>query len=262
MRARVSGKDEAQREAARAPDEAAADSREREQASDQRRSVFVSSAWLRAMREIAIVTLGILIAFALNAWWEEHRERRQEQHHLHALASDFRENIDQLARLAPALDSVSQNSLKLLEAARAGRDPQIEEIRALIGEVFSSQRFEPVMGAYEALVNSAGLTLLRDDALRAALANFAASAAGSYSEWYANQVYLDFTRKFIGRLRIADDLYPTSSAAHAYADVLEDPAFQEHLALRYHLERQMAARYRELLRQAEDILQRIERAER
>jgi hypothetical protein len=221
------------------------------------RSMLGSAALLRAAREIAIVTLGILIAFALNAWWEERRERRHEQQHLRALASDFQQNVERLAFLVEREERVSQRSLKLLEAARAPDEGTPESVRVLVQEVFSSQRFEPVMGAYEALVNSAGLTLIRDDELRSALADFAALVNGRYAERFADELYFQLVHAFAGQLQFADIVASPQATPRSYRALLDDPKFQEYLALRHVMEQQVADHYRGLQRRAEHILGRL-----
>src|SRR5262252_331642 len=95
-----------------------------------RARAVVNAASLRhALREIAIVTIGILIAFALNAWWENHKERRQEQQNLRALAGDFERNTAQLDELSKAEDNIATSSLELLKIARSGEDKPVSEIR-------------------------------------------------------------------------------------------------------------------------------------
>jgi hypothetical protein len=220
--------------------------------------LFASSAWLRAAREIAIVTLGILIAFALNAWWEEHRERRQEQQHLRALASDFEQNVKRLVFLVEKQERVARRTFSLLEAARAPQPGTPESIRSLVQEVFSSQRFEPVMGAYEALVNSTGLTLIRDDELRSALADFAALVNGRYAERFADELYFQLVQTFAGRLQFADMLAAPQATPASYAELLQDPKFQEYLAWRHLLEQQVGDHYRGLHQRAEHILEQLE----
>ena len=52
-----------------------------------------SGVWLGVVGEILIVTLGVLLAFGLNAWWVERAARSDEQTHLRALARDFERNV-------------------------------------------------------------------------------------------------------------------------------------------------------------------------
>jgi hypothetical protein len=101
----------------------------------------------RILIEIGVVTGGILIAFALDAWWDNRAQARQEQAHLRALASDFRENIERLNALIEREEAVVSNSQSLLRLAQSPGPHSTQAIHRLLGQVFSSQRFDPVLGA-------------------------------------------------------------------------------------------------------------------
>lgn len=143
-------------------------------------------------------------------------------------------------------------------ADRASEDP----VRNLLGQVFNSGRFDPVMGAYEAVVNSGGLAQIQNDDLRLALAEFASLQDGGYDERFSDQLYFDFIRAFEGRLGFSAAVLASDSVATADAaavsrfqpDLLEDPSFREHLALRYLAESGVAASYRHLLETAQRVL--------
>jgi hypothetical protein len=90
---------------------------------------------------------------------------KQEQIHLRALASDFEQNTAILKRLIELEESIASSSHELLLRAQGRAASSSESVSALVDKVFNSARYEPVMGAYEALVNSAGLTLIQDDSL-------------------------------------------------------------------------------------------------
>ncbi|MGH8174785.1 MAG: DUF6090 family protein [Steroidobacter sp.] len=205
--------------------------------------------------EIAVVTAGILIAFALEAWWDNRATAEREQIHLRALASDFQQNTAVLRALVENEESIMSSSQELLKVARRSQHSSTESIAALMSQVFNSARYDPVMGAYEALVNSGGLMLIRDEPLRASLAEFAAQVSGQYAESWSNEHYFAFAREFGGRV-VLDvlDTQPGSDRDRMYAEMLRNPRFQEHLAMRYISERDMAGKYRELLREAESVL--------
>lgn len=211
-------------------------------------------ALLRAAGEIAIVVVGVLIAFALNAWWVERDARRNEQVHLRALIADFQWNAGSLRQLVERQGRIEQASLNLLKLARTEPAAPPERVLAMLDPVFSSIRFEPVMGAYDALLNSAGLALIEDDELRASLATFAARMNGRYTERYADELYFSFTREFAGQVRFADVLLAEPAPSASFAPLLGDPKFQDHLAFRHAAEREVANEYGRFLREAEAII--------
>ena len=212
----------------------------------------------RPLGEIAIVTVGILIAFALEAWWDGREKAAQEQVHLRALASDLQQNIGELKTLIEREKEVMTSSQELLKLARVQQPGETARLEELFYQVFNSARFEPVMGAYEALVNSGGLTLIRDESLRAALAEFAAKVGGQYAESWSEEHYFAFAREFAGRVVLLQAQNPAADARErAYEEMLRDRRFQEHLALRYYSERDVANKYIGLRQQAEAVLAQV-----
>jgi hypothetical protein len=209
----------------------------------------------RTVGEIAVVTAGILIAFALDAWWDNRATAEREQVHLRALASDFEQNVAALKALIKNEEAVMSGSEDLLKLARAPHAGARTSVIEMMKRVFNSRRYEPVMGAYEALVNSGGLMLIRDEPLRGSLAEFAARVNGQYSENWSNEQYFAFARAFGGRFVLHSWEAQTGAAdERELDDMLRDPRFQEHLAMRYYSERDMANKYRSLLKQAESVL--------
>lgn len=214
------------------------------------------SAATWALGEIAIVVVSVLIAFALNAWWVERETLRTEQVHLRALVTDFERNIESLRQLIERQARVEVASVDLLKVARseAGSRAAPAASRVLLWQVFASNRFEPVMGAYTALLNSAGLTLIQDDTLRASLAAFAARVSGRYPERFADELYFSLIREFAGRIGFADEVLVVPGSDESLASLLADARFQEYLALRHIAEGEVAGQYRGFLVLAEQVL--------
>lgn len=217
--------------------------------------------------EMLVVISSILIAFSLDAWWGRRAEARTEESHLRALESDFEQNVARLQRLLDREHRIMDASQRLL------LEPGVVDGRVLedsaeyyFGQVFNSGRFDPVMGAYEAVVGSGGLSQLRDDSLRLALADFASLLQSRYTERYADELYLDFIRSYTGRLGIAGAVAGGDSAGSGQGTwasqrtLLEDPEFREHLALRYLAERDVAAAYQGLQQKAQQVLELARRA--
>lgn len=229
--------------------------------------------WARGRRivgDVIVVVVGILIAFTLDSWWTGRAAAQREEGHLRALRSDFEMNVERLTQAALDEEEISESSLRLLRLARAEAPLAPDTVRALLYRVFSSGRFSPVMGAYEALVNSGGLMQITDDTLRAALAQFASALETRYWEEYSTAQYLGFSEYVAGRTdflihgflgpTIGDSTWvvPPASAVRD-AELLQDPTFQHHLAIRYGAERDVAGSYRALGALAARILHRVNR---
>lgn len=208
----------------------------------------------RRLGEIAIVTAGILLAFALDAWWDNRATAEHEQVHLRALASDMQQNVGALDILVSMEERITANSQALLNIAPRMRTQPTRAVRPLIEQVFNSSRYEPVMGAYEALINSGGLTLIRDEKLRAGLAEFAASVRGQYAEHWSEEHYLAFAREYGGRMLLAAQQPEELKAEQEFRRMLGEPRFVEHLAMRYYSERDLTRKYRALLGKAQTLL--------
>ncbi len=217
-------------------------------------------ALTRRLGEIGIVTAGILIAFALDAWWDSRSQDEQEQVHLRALVGDMQQNVAALKTLLETEEGIMASSQDLLKRARTQAVRDDGSLTPLFNQVFNSGRYDPVMGAYEALINSGGLTLIRDEPLRAALAEFAAKVRGRYTESWSDEHYFAFARDFAGRLMLMHAQEVDEAAREqALRQMLSDSRFQEHLAMRFYSERDMVNRYRYLLEQAEQLLAQLQK---
>ena len=106
----------------------------------------------RRLGEIAIVTIGILLAFALDAWWDGRNLAEREQVHLRALASDLERNVTALTGQVEHEERVISSCEQLLKLSQ-GSGREGAPLTDLVNQVFNSNRYEPVMGAYEALVD-------------------------------------------------------------------------------------------------------------
>lgn len=217
--------------------------------------------------EIVVVVTSILIAFSLDAWWSQRSEDRTEAAHLSALESDFEQNVTRLAELVEREQRIADASARLLLLAVT---PDIsahpDSLSQLFGQVFNSGRFGPSLGAYEATVSSGGLSRVRDDSLRIALADFVSLLENRYVENYADQLYLNFIQTYTGRLGMtaaviaADTVTASLGRMAPDSALLMDPRFREHLALRYLAEQGVGAAYQSLLNKAQEVLDLTRRA--
>lgn len=128
--------------------------------------------WRAAAGEVALVVVGVLIALAVDAWWEGRGDRERERAYLRQLLSDVRATEERLE------ESISRDSVtvarvtRFMDAAHAfhrraepGRAAPPADSLVEWGATEYAQ-FVPLTGTYTALVEGDGLRLLRSDSLR------------------------------------------------------------------------------------------------
>lgn len=54
--------------------------------------------WTRILAEGAIIVVSILLAFAIQAWWEGSKERAEEQRILAAIRAELHSNVAEIDR--------------------------------------------------------------------------------------------------------------------------------------------------------------------
>mgnify|MGYP001164766613 CR=1 FL=1 len=136
-------------------------------------------ATVRAIREIAFIVVGVLIALGVNSWWENRRERAQELVNLRILLDATVANQQRVAD-AIGLDSISHDHMgRVLTFVRTSGVPLPDsmEVMAWRGMWFSD--FHPLTGAYNAVASGGGLALLRNDQLRAQIVEIGGELAGA-----------------------------------------------------------------------------------
>lgn len=124
--------------------------------------------------EILVVILGILIAFQIDRWAQERREREQEQHYLVRLKEDLQFEIGLMA------DSIEYAEQRIAAAhllEDAATNPKIASERPYIFSQAVERvtwRSFPNISAYvyTELQNTGNLSLIRSDVLRREMADY------------------------------------------------------------------------------------------
>ncbi len=173
--------------------------------------------WLRVFVEGVVIVGSILLAFGIEAWWDERQERREETELLLGLRQEFIENQVILgASLALVEEGVADLRRFVVltpdQAAQIPSDSAWTQVIVPHHRVFSSSLS---LGFLDATVSSGKLALIRDSNLRAVLARTsgiqadvaevlayatelsleAATLLGRYPEIQAGQVALEGQRK-------------------------------------------------------------------
>jgi hypothetical protein len=121
--------------------------------------------------EGVVIVGSILLAFGIQAWWDESQDRAEEQRVLAALLAEFEESGEVLQG---ALGEYRQRYLEaeelldLMEAEAPGIDAATFD--RLLLALLESQTFHLESGAHTALLGSGNMDLISDEVLRNRLA--------------------------------------------------------------------------------------------
>lgn len=131
--------------------------------------------WPGVLAESAVIVVSILLAFWIDAWWDERSDALQEHALLTALLDDFRATRDEFESVSRGHKQVFDSMEQLLYWAELGEVP--EESRSivdqLLGSVFYQSTFDPPMGAVDTILSSGRLDLLKNPTLVAELTRWA-----------------------------------------------------------------------------------------
>ena len=132
--------------------------------------------WPRFLIEGVVIVGSILLAFGIEAWWEERGERDQTRQNLLALLDELEINRAQLDSCAVALDRSAEGTYALLELM--GPDAEPVEIEGLASAFFQSVNMGIFFGqdaVLTAMLGSGELADLQNESLMILVGSWQAS---------------------------------------------------------------------------------------
>jgi len=132
-----------------------------------------SIQWRRIAVESGAVILSILLAFSIDALWDQHQERTREDVLLRGILADYRASRPNLAeRLDLALRMARTTAmLRDLVSGRTGGTPLTVPDSLILG-VLGGPTYEPATNTLDAALGSGEIELIRSDEIRAELATW------------------------------------------------------------------------------------------
>jgi hypothetical protein len=119
--------------------------------------------WKRIYAEGAAIVVSILLAFSIEAWWEEFQNRSEERGILVSLRSEFEQNLAFIETELSYRNAVIQSILKIFNASVGRSSLQPQELDELIGDVTWWQNIEFFRGAIDSLLQSGSLSLIENE---------------------------------------------------------------------------------------------------
>ena len=137
-------------------------------------SIDRQTPWKRIFAEGFVIVFSILLAFWIDASWENHVEERREHEHLVAMRAEFETSQVGLQEVLSSIQHHAANVETLIEMLKAAGDQPVLVQGPLLGSAITWRTSDVSMSTLNALMASGDLNLLRNPELRASLAGLPA----------------------------------------------------------------------------------------
>jgi hypothetical protein len=144
-----------------------------------------------ALREVAILVAGILIAFGLDAWWDNSLERSEVEAELAGVLAELSLNEDLVEQYLRWHDRSRAATDELLRLLREEGSGSVAVPDSIVWGVGFTPTFDPRKGAMDALLSSGRLALIGDPELRSAIAGFGGQLSDARDEEIRAREYVD-----------------------------------------------------------------------
>lgn len=143
--------------------------------------------WKRLFAEATAIVLSILLAFAIDAWWEDRGDRQTELLLLQRLKADFSEINVAIRMIEAEHRETSAACIALMSFPDGASIPSTPDYDRMVALVFlTSRTFNPGTGAVAAFLNSEGAKLVDNQPL----ADLLLSWSGLVEELQEEDIFL------------------------------------------------------------------------
>ena len=227
--------------------------------------------WLRIVVEGVAIVTSILLAFGIDAWWDESQERAEERRVLIDLSAEFEVNRRLLQLAIEDHKRILANAERLLAVETRHDDSTTSGLSSAAALIFMTHdTFHPKSGELDGLLASGKLDLISDVRLRALLAEWPRTVAEfteeekSIEEWMRKGMEVAAPHLPLRDYVSALPDVPDSNLRAAFVDLpvpndlardfLQSREGQSHIAIRALYERIAIRDARELMVVIDEIL--------
>jgi len=135
-----------------------------------------SNNWWRRIRwflsEFLVIVAGVLVALAVNAWWQGRQDRQVEIAYLQQLQLDLDASNQTLTEMHAMVKGMTEATATVLHEFWRRDQRTDAELRKLMIQPLGSRRVLPVLGTARSLIASGDLRLIRYASLRSAIPRY------------------------------------------------------------------------------------------
>ena len=219
--------------------------------------------WKRVAVEATAIVGSILIAFAIDAWWEDRQLRIDEQQILLGLAVEFVANREALSReLASHLKDLQslENILLLIDGGQSDDAKSIVVIA--LDEMQSPKTTDLGSGTLNALLSSGRVEILRSRKLRTQLTAWEGVIGEVLDDQNNNakMVFEIYVPYFVNENYSRYAIWRSSEESAVIKRMLEDPRFRHLVEIRLGFKEHLTGELETASAAAEKILSEIEKS--
>jgi hypothetical protein len=217
--------------------------------------------WKRVAVEAMAIVGSILLAFAIEAWWEDRQIRIDEQQVLLGLGAEFGTNHEFLSRdLASHLKGL-QSLEDILLLIEGGQSDDAKSIAvAALDEMQAPKTTDLGNGTLNALLSSGRIEILRSRKLRTQLTAWKGVIGEVLDDQNNNakMVFEVYVPYFVSENYSRNTIRRSSEGSVAIKRMLEDPRFRHLVEIRLGFKKHLTGELETAIAAAEEILAEIE----
>lgn len=114
----------------------------------------------RLVAEGVVIVASILLAFAIDTWWEDRQERQQEKRLLLALNSEFEDNLAKIGEKRAFRQAVVSSIMRLFDASTGKDSLSASELDSRFGDMVWWARTNFETGALDSILLGGKLSMI------------------------------------------------------------------------------------------------------
>jgi hypothetical protein len=203
--------------------------------------------WKRISVEAAAIMASILLAFAIDAWWENRQDREDERSYLVSLRQEFAESLELATRNERIRERTVAAHVSLVAQIQGETRAPDRDLYDWVSLVSYPIQYNPPRAVFNDVVASGGTLLIQSAEIRIALAEFEQGLQylesvdqTSWAVWEQRlQPFLEGRIPRVERLRQGmgrdrgDVPFGTSPHTADFDGILADPHFEDMVAERW-----------------------------
>jgi hypothetical protein len=148
-----------------------------------------SIPWKRLSVEAVAIVASILLAFAIDAWWNNRQSRLEVQDTIENLTVEFGDAADEFERVIAGNMKVIESADRILEALESRSESVAIDVDDF-ARLFMTPTTDPQRGVLDGLIASGKIGAVPNDELRRSLANWPAILDDLIEEEKAAQTFV------------------------------------------------------------------------